>query len=208
MVTQEYILDSETAILGEDGLATQAGWIKVYHVNPYSREFAGTNFEYVAEGVGLSARSYLDAPDFSDTNNVAVRRSEDESHWEIVPDHRGKIAYNKQTRAQLEIIELGELPEILTFKKPDTDYDRWDGKEWMIDKDLLKSHQIEEAKRKKAELLRQANETLSLLQDSVDLEIATEAEKAALQEWKRYRVLLARVDILQTPDIEWPEMPK
>ncbi|PQQ36447.1 phage tail protein [Photorhabdus luminescens] len=52
------------------------------------------------------------------------------------------------------------------------------------------------------------NETLSLLQDSVDLEIATEAEKAALQEWKRYRVLLARVDILQTPDIEWPEMPK
>ncbi|WP_422616055.1 tail fiber assembly protein [Photorhabdus hainanensis] len=207
-MTQEYILDSETAILGEDGLATQAGWIKVYHVNPYSREFAGTNFEYVAEGVGLSARSYLDAPDFSDTNNVAVRRSEDESHWEIVPDHRGKIAYNKQTRAQLEIIELGELPEILTFKKPDTDYDRWDGKEWMIDKDLLKSHQIEEAKRKKAELLRQANETLSLLQDSVDLEIATEAEKAALQEWKRYRVLLARVDILQTPDIEWPEMPK
>ncbi|TNH44137.1 tail fiber assembly protein [Photorhabdus luminescens] len=208
MVTQEYILDSGTAILGEDGLATQAGWIKVYHVNPYSREFAGTNFEYVAEGVGLSARSYPNAPDFSDANNVAVRRSEDENYWEIVPDYRGKIVYNKQTRVQQEITELGELPEILTFKKPDTDYDKWDGEEWIIDKDLLKSHQITEAKQRQVELLRQANETLSLLQDSVDLEIATAVEEAALLEWKKYRVLLARVDILQAPDIEWPEMPK
>ncbi|PQQ39855.1 phage tail protein [Photorhabdus luminescens] len=208
MVTQEHILDSETAILGEDGLATQAGWIKVYHVNRYSREFAGTNFEYVAEGVGLSAGAYPDAPELPDSDNMAICRSEDGKRWEILPDHRGKIAYNKQTRAQLEIIELGELPEILTFKKPDTDYDRWDGKEWVVDKDLLRSHQITEAKQQQAELLQQANETLSLLQDSVDLEIATEAEKAALQEWKRYRVLLARVDILQTPDIEWPEMPK
>ncbi len=208
IVTQESILDSEIAILGEDRLATQAGWIKVYHVNPYSREFAGTNFEYVAKGVGLSARSYPDAPDFSDSDDMAICRSEDGKCWEIVPDHRGKIVYNKQTRAQLEIIELGELPEILTFKKPDTDYDRWDGKEWMVDKDLLKSHQIEEAKRKKAELLRQANETLSLLQDAVDIGMATEAEKSALLEWKKYRVLLTRVDVLQAPDIEWPEVPK
>ncbi len=208
IVTQESILDSEIAILGEDGLATQAGWIKVYHVNPYSREFAGTNFEYVAKGVGLSARSYPDAPELPDSDNMAICRSEDGKRWEIVPDHRGKIVYNKQTHAQQEVTELGELPEILTFKKPDTDYDRWDGKEWVVDKDLLRSHQITEAKQQQAELLQQANETLSLLQDSVDLEIATEAEKAALQEWKRYRVLLARVDILQTPDIEWPEMPK
>ncbi|MCC8373472.1 phage tail protein [Photorhabdus sp. HUG-39] len=207
MVTQESILDSEIAILGEDRLATQAGWIKVYHVNPYSREFAGTNFEYVAKGVGLSARSYPDAPDFSDSDDMAICRSEDGKCWEIVPDHRGKIAYNKQTRAQLEIIELGELPEILTFKKPDTDYDRWDGKEWMVDKELLKSHQIEEAKRKKAELLRQANETISLLQDSVDLEVATDAEKEALLEWRKYRVLLTRVDVNQAPDVEWPEVP-
>nr|WP_315901994.1 tail fiber assembly protein [Photorhabdus kayaii] len=139
---------------------------------------------------------------------MAICRSEDGKCWEIVPDHRGKIAYNKQTRAQLEIIELGELPEILTFKKPDTDYDRWDGKEWMVDKELLKSHQIEEAKRKKAELLRQANETISLLQDSVDLEVATDSEKEALLEWRKYRVLLTHTDLNQAPDVKWPEVPK
>ncbi|AWK42658.1 MULTISPECIES: tail fiber assembly protein [Photorhabdus] len=52
------------------------------------------------------------------------------------------------------------------------------------------------------------NETLSLLQDLVDLKMATEAEKAALLDWKKYRVLLTCVDILQASDIKWPQMPK
>ncbi len=49
---------------------------------------------------------------------------------------------------------------------------------------------------------------VSLLQDSVDLEVATEAEEAALLEWKKYRVLLSRVDTSLAPDIEWTEIPK
>ncbi|KMW72065.1 tail assembly protein [Photorhabdus luminescens subsp. luminescens] len=208
MTEQKYALEHETAVLGKDGLAIQAGWIKVYHTNQITREFTNSDIEYAMLGVSLSAGAYLDEPELPDSDDMAICRSEDGKRWEIVPDYRGKIVYNKQTRAQQEITELGELPEILTFKKPDTDYDRWNGKEWVVDQDLLKSHQIAEAKQKQAELLLQANETLSLLQDSVDLEIATTAEEAALLEWKKYRVLLARVDILQTPDIEWPEMPK
>ncbi|MCE1645086.1 tail fiber assembly protein, partial [Enterobacter hormaechei] len=96
--------------------AIQAGWIKVYHANSYTREFSGSDFEYVAEGVGLSAHSYLDAPNLSDSDDMAVRRSEDGSYWEIVPDHRGKIAYNTQAGVQEEVTVLGELPEILTFE--------------------------------------------------------------------------------------------
>ncbi|KAA1170973.1 tail fiber assembly protein [Photorhabdus heterorhabditis] len=38
--------------------------------------------------------------------------------------------------------------------------------------------------------------------------MATEAEKSALQAWKKYRVMLSRVDISQAPNIEWPEQPK
>ncbi|NHB94239.1 tail fiber assembly protein, partial [Photorhabdus cinerea] len=81
-------------------------------------------------------------------------------------------------------------------------------KEWVVDKDLLKSHQINEAKQQQAALLQQANETLSLLQDSVDLEMATDEEEAALLAWKKYRVLLTRVDVNQAPNVEWPEVPK
>ncbi|MEF4955483.1 tail fiber assembly protein, partial [Escherichia coli] len=39
---------------------------------------------------------------------------------------------------------------------------------------------------------------------AVDAGIATEDETAALSEWKKYRVLLMRVD---TSKPEWPEKP-
>ncbi|MCT8345583.1 tail fiber assembly protein, partial [Photorhabdus kleinii] len=195
MTEQKYSLEHETAVLGKDGLAIQAGWIKVYHSNQITREFTVSDIEYVMLGVSLSAGAYPDAPELPDSRDVAVCRSEDGKCWQILPDYRGKTAYDTLTRAPTEITEIGELPDTLTFKKPPTDFDTWNGKEWVVDKDLLKSHQINEAKQQQAALLQQANETLSLLQDSVDLEVATDSEKAALLEWKKYRVLLTRVDV-------------
>ncbi|MBS9426486.1 tail fiber assembly protein, partial [Photorhabdus caribbeanensis] len=94
---QKYALEHETAVLGKDGLAIQAGWIKVYHTNQVTREFTHSGIEYVMLGVSLSAGAYPDAPDFLDSDDMAICRSEDGKRWEIVPDHRGKIVYNKQT---------------------------------------------------------------------------------------------------------------
>ncbi|EEV3677250.1 phage tail protein [Escherichia albertii] len=42
-----------------------------------------------------------------------------------------------------------------------------------------------------------------MLPSSVDLEIATEEETSLLEAWKKYRVLLNRVDTSVAPDIEW-----
>ncbi|RLX81228.1 phage tail protein, partial [Escherichia coli] len=39
--------------------------------------------------------------------------------------------------------------------------------------------------------------------DAADLEIATEEEISLLEAWKKYRVLLNRVDTSVAPDIEW-----
>lgn len=50
--------------------------------------------------------------------------------------------------------------------------------------------------------------TLSVLQDAVDLGIATETETASLTAWKTYRVLLNRVDTTAVPEITWPEVPE
>ncbi|WP_197028022.1 tail fiber assembly protein, partial [Enterobacter sp. T1-1] len=36
---------------------------------------------------------------------------------------------------------------------------------------------------------------------------ATEDELTTLARWKRYRVMLSRLDISSAPDIEWPEKP-
>ncbi len=209
MTEQKNFLEQhEAAVLGEDGLAIQPGWIKVYHTNQITREFTNADIEYVMLGVSLSAHSYLDAPDFPDSDDLAVCRSEDGKRWEIVPDYRGKIAYDTLTRTQQEITELGELPETQTFKQPTTDFDKWDGTQWVTDNAALKADQIEQAERQRMALLRHANESIALLQDAVDLDIATEAEKAALLEWKKYRIMLNRVNISLVSDIEWPEQPK
>ncbi len=49
-----------------------------------------------------------------------------------------------------------------------------------------------------------ASEKIVPLQDAVDLDIATDDEKAQLDEWKKYRVLVNRVD---TSNPDWPEQP-
>ncbi|EFA4801153.1 tail fiber assembly protein [Escherichia coli] len=52
-----------------------------------------------------------------------------------------------------------------------------------------------------------ASEHIAPLQDAVDLEIATEEETSLLEAWKKYRMLLNRVDTSTAPDIEWPTNP-
>lgn len=63
---------------------------------------------------------------------------------------------------------------------------------------------VAEARSKKQELLTQANNVIATLQDAVDLNMSTEEENIRLIEWKRYRVLLSRVDP-NKPD--WPPKP-
>ncbi|HGH8121163.1 TPA: tail fiber assembly protein, partial [Enterobacter kobei] len=56
-------------------------------------------------------------------------------------------------------------------------------------------------------LLSVASSKINWLQDAAELGIATEDESAELLEWRKYRVLLMRVDISKAPDINWPEIP-
>ncbi|CAM4067619.1 tail fiber assembly protein [Xenorhabdus thuongxuanensis] len=64
------------------------------------------------------------------------------------------------------------------------------------------------AESQKKHLLNTATEKIAIFQDAVDLDMATDAEKSALTDWRKYRVLLNRVDCATVPDIQWPEPPK
>lgn len=66
---------------------------------------------------------------------------------------------------------------------------------------------ISQAEQQKASLIAEATKKISILQDAVDLEMATEDEKNKLTAWKRYRVILNRVDTSKAPDITWPDIP-
>ncbi|HIH3527187.1 TPA: tail fiber assembly protein, partial [Escherichia coli] len=63
---------------------------------------------------------------------------------------------------------------------------------------------IADSEAMKASLRLKADSEIAWRQDAVDAGIATEDETAALSEWKKYRVLLMRVD---TSKPEWPEKP-
>ncbi|NHB97971.1 tail fiber assembly protein [Photorhabdus stackebrandtii] len=208
MTEQKYSLEPEMAELGKDRLASKAGWINVYHTDQMTREFTGADIEYLMLGIGLSAGAYPDAPELPGSHDEAICRSTDGKYWEILPDYRGKTAYDTQTCQKREITEIGELPDTLTFKQPNTHFDKWTGKEWVIDEAVLKASQIDQAKQQRIILYQHANETVMLLQYSVDTALASEEEKVLLLEWKKYLVLLSRVDTSLAPDITWPEMPK
>ncbi|KAA1174034.1 tail fiber assembly protein [Photorhabdus heterorhabditis] len=208
MTEQKYLLEPEAAILGKDGLAEKAGWLTIYHAAPGSREFIGATPEYLMKGIGIPASSYTDAPTLPKSDSMAVRRTADGNHWETVPDYRGKTVYNTQTRLPQEITELGELPENLTFKQPVTHFDRWDGSKWVTDEAAIKASEIEQAEQLRDTLSKQANKTITLLQYAVDAELASEEEQALLPEWKKYVVLLSRVDVSLAPNIKWPEIPE
>lgn len=68
--------------------------------------------------------------------------------------------------------------------------------------------QVEQAEYQRSQLRAKADSEIAWRQDAVDAGIATEEETAALAEWKKYRVLLMRVDTSTAPDIEWPPVPK
>lgn len=61
-----------------------------------------------------------------------------------------------------------------------------------------------EAQRKKLELINQANSVVATLQDAVDFDMATDEEVQCLTQWRKYRVLLNRVN---TSEPVWPEVP-
>ncbi|VFS40770.1 putative tail fiber protein [Enterobacter cancerogenus] len=63
------------------------------------------------------------------------------------------------------------------------------------------------AEQKKNELMEEADKVIAPLQDAVELDMATADENELLLAWKKYRVLLNRVDITKTPDISWPDKP-
>lgn len=65
----------------------------------------------------------------------------------------------------------------------------------------------EQAADERKRLQDEALASIAPLQDAVDLDIATDGESALLLAWKKYRVMLNRVDVSTAPDIEWPKVP-
>lgn len=61
---------------------------------------------------------------------------------------------------------------------------------------------------KKQSLMASASSAIAPLQDAVDIGIATDDEKTTLDKWKNYRVVLNRLSVTSSNDVDWPTIPK
>ncbi|MBM3073624.1 tail fiber assembly protein [Lelliottia sp. RWM.1] len=80
--------------------------------------------------------------------------------------------------------------------------------DWINEPPLAMEQQIGIAERQKLSLKIAADSEITWRQDAVDADIATDKEASELAEWKKYRVLLMRVDTATAPDINWPFKPE
>lgn len=206
MGMSNYSTQIKTAALDDRGLAVNTGWIAVYRTNQVTREYQGASYEFVMIGVGLPAACYADEPTLPPVGQ-ALCRSVDGLAWEYVPDHRGKTVYNTETRQEQIITQFGELHESVTLLKPATEFDVWNGKKWVIDKAAQAAAALKVAQQELATRRAAATSRINELTYAVNLDIATDAEKAALTEWQTYAVLLSRIDV-NAAKIDWPEAPQ
>ncbi len=196
-----------TAKLDKNNIATVAGNITVFNYHSETREYISSSVEFLPIGVGVPAHSCIDAPD-APKQGYAICRSQDLSAWEYVADHRGETVYSIETGAAQVITALGDYPSKTTPEAPATPFDNWNGKQWVTDTQAQHQHEQQQAGSRKRQLLDTAIAKIDIYQDAVDLDMATDTEKSALTAWRKYRVLLNRVDCATAPDIVWPEQPK
>ncbi|EIO5594243.1 tail fiber assembly protein [Salmonella enterica] len=184
-------------------MSSKARTITIYNLRSDTNEFIGAGDAYIPPHTGLPANCTDIAPPDIPASHIAVFDAETEM-WSLHEDHRGETVYDTTTGNQVYISSPGPLPENVTSVSPDGEYHKWNGKAWVKDEVAETAARLREAEGTKSRLLQTAAEKIAPLQDAVDLEIATDDEKVQLDEWKKYRVLVNRVD---TTNPDWPDVP-
>ncbi|HFI7528778.1 TPA: tail fiber assembly protein [Escherichia coli] len=188
-------------------MSAEAQTIRVFNYLDGTNEFIGESDMYIPPHTGLPANCTDIAPPDIPAGYAAVFNA-DEMKWHLMEDHRGKSVYETKTGAAIYISELGALPPDVTTISPTGNYQKWNGNAWVDDKNAEHDALVRAAESQKKELLRNASEIITILQDAVDLSIATKEEIMLLNEWKMYRILLNRIDTSMTLNIQWPTSPQ
>ena len=97
-----------------------------------------------------------------------------------------------------------EVPDITANRRAD-DSGKWMFKDGAVIKRIYTAdEQQQQAESQKAALLSEAESIIQPLERAVRLNMATDEERARLESWERYSVLVSRVD---TANPEWPQKP-
>ncbi|MFM0974099.1 tail fiber assembly protein [Yersinia enterocolitica] len=203
----KYDFTVQPAILDDHQLASQAGWVTLYHYDAESLEYASAGMEYLPLGVGLPAHSVADAPIIQPKTGMALVRDLTANQWVTVADHRHQTVYDIETKNESIISALGPMPHNKTLIQPTHEFDRWTGTAWKVDQQALKARHIATAAQQKTALIKQVSEHINILLDAIAMDNQpTDIQQLAAL--KQYRVALMRIDSNAAPEIDWPELPR
>lgn len=193
------------AVMDKTKIATVEGNITVYNFSAQTGEYTGSSEEYLAIGIGLPAYSTDIAPGVAGDGYVMVFSGQE---WDRQEDHRGETVYSVEDRTPVTIDYIGAIKDGFTTSAPSSPFDKWDGDKWLTDNDAQHAADVAAALAQQQTLRMAADASISWLQDAADFGEATGDETAKLTLWKKYRILLMRVDTSIAPDINWPVQPQ
>lgn len=179
-------------VWNEQGFAANDGYVKAHTASSSSGEYAGEVEVWVSKGTGLPAHAYLDRPTFAGSG-LAIVRSPTGDAWITVQDHRGEVVYNKHTKEQLLISELGHIPDEYTDLKPSSPFDIWSGAEWERDENAESMAALIAAQDEQSSRLYIASQQIAILKPAVDGGYAKPEHSQLLSDWQRYRYELTLV---------------
>ncbi|WP_241602728.1 tail fiber assembly protein [Rosenbergiella nectarea] len=188
----------------KSGHAIISGVVRVYHFDSVTGEYIGVSDELIPEGVSIPGSTTLIAPGEKTTGHAWIFES---GAWVLKEDYRGQTFYSTLDKRPFLIVNIGPAPADYVALAPKSRFDIWSGSNWVTDKEAEQKAMVESVNIEKAQRLQRATDTINPLQDAVDLDMVTEEEKAQLTAWRKYRVLLTRVDASLAPDIDWPQPP-
>ncbi|ELZ9359364.1 tail fiber assembly protein [Citrobacter freundii] len=188
-------------VFDDAGLAIEAGEIRCFYYDSLTLEYTGWSDEFINIGVSMPGNSTDIDPGDEIAGKVAVFTG---GVWQLEEDHRGESVWSTNDGRVVIIDYIGEIKPDFTTMSPSTPFDKWDSGKWVTDVDAQSNAAITDAEREKLRLKAVADDEISWRQDAVDTGIATAEETAALSEWKKYRVMLMRVD---TAKPVWPTPP-
>ena len=185
---------------------------QLYPFTPNDRIYVGQPVPWPIDPVTGQPAELSDPPQSAPDAPPAVpegklaRRLLDNSGWELIDDVRGTW-YDADGQAVVVSAVDADVSALTRTAPPDATYKLVNG-EWKQCPDKVAAAKKAEMDMAVAAGMAAANQRIAVLQDAVDLEMATPEEEAALKSWKRYRVLLSRLQAdAKYPDVKLPQRP-